>query len=99
MDREILPGDIHVKDNMFNEVLGGVNEVVGEASNLIAEEFKGTNRFDKEPIPPETLEYVYDHMADQDIEYALERYGEDTLRRFSRDVNRYKQRRQAHAKW
>lgn len=85
------------KVNLYDDVLKGVNEVVGEVSNSIVEEFKGTNKFDKEPIPDETLEYVYDHMTDQDIGYVIQFYGEDALRQLSRDVNQYKQRRKAHA--
>ncbi len=42
-------------------------------------QYKRVKPFRSEPVTPEELIYIHDNMANEDVDYAIERYGYDTV--------------------
>ena len=64
-----------MKDNVFDEVLNGLNETVEEVSNSIARDFKGVKPFDKIPLTMDEQLYEYNQLTQLALEQMIQTQG------------------------
>ena len=82
-----------MKNNLYEDALDGVEDVVNEVSQGIADEFKKAKPFDKEPIPNDQLLQAYVNLTPQDMQMFMQKYPKDVLEDFIFDMEDLKDRR------
>lgn len=71
-----------MKENVFDEVLAGLEETVEEVSNSIAKDFKGVKPFDKIPLTMDEQLYEYNQLTQPAIEQMLQSQGLEATRTY-----------------
>jgi len=69
-----------------------------ERRRLVQEEltkqYKGKKPFRMEPVDNDTLLYIYDNMTTEDMNYAIETYGPESVNDWLFEMNKLKTRRE-----
>ena len=80
-------------DSIHDLALDELHEVRKLVKAELAEQYKKTKPFRMEPVDNDTLLYIYDNMAIEDMQYAVETYGEDAVNSWLFEMDKVKQRR------
>lgn len=78
------PGDIII-DKLHQRRLA--------VKQVLMDRYKRTQPFRTEPVPDDFHIKVYQNMTPEDLNYAVQTYGRDTVNQWMMDVNKIIQRR------
>ena len=82
-----------MKINLYDSVLDGLDELIGEVSGSISMEFKGANPFDKEPVSNDELLLKYNMLTDENKQELIDTHGFDDFSEMTTSMEQIKQRR------
>lgn len=80
--------------NLFDDVLGGVTEIVESLSDSLAKEFRGTNPFDKKPVSDAEALYEYDNIRQDPnkINDLLNQVGDEAVSKYFQEMEALRQK-------
>jgi hypothetical protein len=82
-----------MKENQMDVVKSGVMDRMGQARQAFGETWKNTKPFNKEPVDDYFLEYIYDNMSIEDMNYAIQTYGPDAVNQRISEIEMRKAKR------
>ena len=84
-----------MKENIFDDVLDGVQGIIEEVSDSIAKDFKNVKPFDKEPVSTGEMLYSYNTLRPEDMGYLVNKYGRERMSQFIYEMETLKKKQEA----
>ncbi len=81
------------KDNIADSILSKINKRVGSVANRLSVQYKGVKPFDSQPMKTEDQLYWYDQLGTEDMQFLIEKHGEDAINTYIFDNEQIRQRR------
>ena len=81
------------KIGLYDKVLDKLHQRRQGVRQKLYMQYKGQKPFRMEPIPNDKMVQIYENMNDEDVVYAVQKYGEDTVRAFVGDMEKLASRR------
>lgn len=82
-----------MKTNLYDEAVGRVLNRIETASDVISKNFKGVKPFDKKELSNDELFGAYDQLGTLDMEYLIQKHGEEKVGQFIADMETHKARK------
>ena len=81
------------KENLYDLALKDITEIVDEVSDSIANEFKKTRPFDKEPVDPNEMLLEYNMRGYQKFKEIADTEGLEAAVKWGEEIEKLKTRR------
>jgi len=82
-----------MKRSIEDRAMDILHQRAGTVKDKLSKQYKNVRPFRMEPVPDETHINIYDNMTSQDLEYAVQTYGEESVNDWMFRVNQLKSKR------
>ena len=82
-----------MEENLFDTVMDELHEVRGLVQEELKRQYGKANPFRMQAVDEKKVMSIYERMTPQDMDYAIQTYGQEAVNQFIYDMERKKTRR------